>query len=259
MTLAKFTPDAVVLDTKSFRGEKHLLVWRWARDGDFGKLWHAANAAVNQAAAYFLTRESVNADADLSDAGKRSRLEAAATLHLAEIGRLQKSLSEAGETIAAQGRELAAVKPYGAGSEAAATAIVDAEIARTLRELPESQREKIARSLLSGEHQRVVDAVLRLPPLVSGLSENVTGMIRAAAIRREHPGQVAKMEQLGEALAGAQIVVRKSAAAVIDSSGLDLPKQLESLQGSWKGIIPGREDALTALSNKYAAQQMARQ
>lgn len=257
MTLANFNPDSVVLDTKSFRGEKHLLVWRWARDSDFSALWHVASAAANEAGAFFLARETVINDADLSESGKRTRLENLAKGCLAAIGALQKSLNQSGETIAAQGRELAAVKPYGAGSEAAATAIVDAEIARALRELPENEREKIARGLLSGEQQRVVDAVLRLPPLVSGLSENVAGMIRAAAIRREHPELVAKTEQLGEALAGAQIVVRKSAAAVIDSSGLDLPKQLESLQGSWKGVIPGREDALSALSNKYAAKQMA--
>lgn len=252
MAFSSFDPNSLVLDRKTAGGEKYLATWKWPRDGDFSALWHAANSAVNESSAYFLARESINSDVDLSDSGKKSRLEAVAKNRLAEIGRAQKSLNQATEDIATQGRALAAVRPYGAGPEAAAMAVLDAEIARALRELPTEQRDKIARGLLSGQDPRVTEAVLRLPSFVTGISENMRVHIEAAAIRREHPEAVKKQEQLSDAARGAQAVLRGAAAQLLDHSGLDLQAQLAALGGDWRGILRGPGDAMDALARKYA-------
>lgn len=257
MTFMNHNLDAITIDTRGPVGEKYLMNWRWPRDADFAPLWLAANGVVNEASAFFMSRETINGDPELSDNGKKSRLENLAKERIGQIGKMQKRLNQAAEDIAAAGRNLAAVKPYGNGPEGATTAVLDAEIARALRELPTDERDKIAKGLMSGQDQRVIDAVLRLPGFVTGVSENMRGLIEAAAIRREHPEAVMKQEALTEAAQGAQTVIRGAAGLLLEHSGLDLQAQMRALGGEWRGILRGREDAMDALARRYSTPEAA--
>lgn len=250
-----FHPDALVIDTRLARtGEKHLGVWRWKRDDDFAPLWSAANDAARVAGGFFADRETYDNDEHLSVFGKAEKVRESAKSALRDFGAAQKRLTSALAKIAATRQQLAAVRPIPAGVEGVAERLLDIELARALREMPANDRQDVARRLLSGEEQRVIEAVLRVPAIVSGLSENMRGLIEHAAIQREHPEQVMRAEAMKEAASMAQRIVTKSARLVLEHAGLDLGDQLKALGGEWRGIIPahGPEDAMDALARKHA-------
>lgn len=250
-----FHPDALTVDTRSPTGEKYLGTWRWNRDGDFAALWAAANDAARTAAGFFSDRETLDGDEHLSTLGRSERLREKAKASLREFGAAQRRLNAALAEVSDRRQRLAAVPPVPAGVDGLAERLLDIELARALREMPADDRQEFAGGMLSGSHQRVIESVLRLPAIVSGLTENMHTLIENAAIRREHPDALMKAEALTEAASMAQHVLSKSASLMLEGAGLDLAEQLQAVAGNWRGVIPatGADDAMDAIARRHAS------
>lgn len=245
--------DANALTIARPQGEKYLGSWRHLRDGDFAPLWKAANDARGAAAEYFLHANSVQSDANLSDHGKAQRLTEHGKASLRGIGQAQKLLNESVAQIRAERAKLTAAERK-TGTDGLAQTILDVELARMLRELPQAQRDTMARQLLSGEHPQIIEAVLRLPPMASGLTENMVSLIERAAVQRTHPDAVLKFEQLEGAIQNAQHIVRQSASVLQEAApALNLSEKIRALDGNWRGVIDGPADAMDALARAVPA------
>lgn len=248
----KFDSNALTIDRRNAMGEKYLGSWRHLRDGDFAPLWKAANDARGAAADFYMHAQTVTGDANLSDHGKSSKLTEHAKASLRGIGKAQQLLNDAVAEIKAERAKLTAAERK-TGTDGLAQTILDLEYARLVREMPQAQRDQIARQLLAGEHPQIVEAVLRLPAMATGLTENMVSMIEKAAINRTHPEAVMRHEQLEAAIQTAQSVIRQSAAVLGEGAPpLDMSEQIQALGGNWRGILQGPEGAMDAIAARVA-------
>jgi hypothetical protein len=248
-------PDAVTINTRGGhkRGEAYLATWRFRRDDKFSQFWSHANEGAGIAREYFMHREAITKNEDLSDSARSRKLRELATEYIRKFGNEQHRLNQSLQALAKERQTLAAVKPYG-GSDAAAQAILDAEIARMIREMQPAEREKLMPRLVDGEEARVVDAILRTPPILTGFSPHMRATIENAAIRREHPEAVMLQESLEESAQMAQDVLRQASSLVSESSGFSYTEVLGALGDNWRGLVKpiGSEEIADTLAKRHA-------
>lgn len=253
-------PDAITVDTRGGhkRSNAYLGTWRFNTGDKFSAFWKRANEGAGIATEYFMRRSTIAQNADLSDSAKTRQLRELATEYLRKFGTEQHQLNQSLEALRKERQSLAAVKPYG-GPDAAAQAVLDAEIARMVREMPPAERERLTSRLVGGEEPRVVEAILRTPPILTGFSPQMRATIENAAIRREHPEAVLLQESLEESAQVAQGILRQASTLVTEASGFSFTEVLGALGEQWRGLVTPivSEEVTDTLAKRHSAAKEA--
>jgi hypothetical protein len=239
-------PDSIAIE----HGEQffYLAHWRHPRDGAFAGLWSIVVSTRAKAASFFSRRANVLADSRLSDTAKKDDEKQLAIETLRALGSEQRDLNQAIASHDTERRRLAQVP-----AADSAQMLLDIELARYFRSLTEPEREALVGALVSGRESRFVDAVMRLPTRLFGLTEEMAGIIRAHAIERKAPAEVERLRELHAAAQTAQRVIAKSVEIITNSSALTLQERMAALgKDAWQiHIKDGAPDALEALARKY--------
>lgn len=247
-TVANLRNDPNTLAIEHGEQFHYLAHWRHPRDGAFSALWSIVVSTRAKTASFFTRRDNVLADSRLSDAAKRDDEKQIAIDTLRGLGIEQRDLNQA---IAAHDNErqrLAQVQDTDSLQMQ-----LDIEIARYFRALPPSERDALIATLVAGREPRMVDAVIRLPTRLFGVTEEMAGIIRANAIERKAPAEVARLRELHEASQTTQFVIARSVDLVTNSSALTMQERMSALgKDAWQTHVKdGAPDALEALAKKY--------
>src|SRR5690606_20136049 len=132
--------------------------------------------------AFELAGSRILADSRRSELAKREDAGEAAKERLQELGRVQQRLNDMSAGLAEERRKLSAVAPSRDGDHA--TVAIDLALPGLLREMDDSKRTSL---LVSGNDQRTLDAALRLPPTLTGISQTFYNRMERAAVERKHP------------------------------------------------------------------------
>lgn len=244
-------PDAILLEDDTVSPPRHhlLAIWRYPRTNDFSPYWEAANGARGAVQDFFIRKGNILANERITDAAKMEDLKEAAVIAIREIGQQQRKLNEAAIALKDERMELAKVDPA-----APADAIVDIDIARHLRELVGDAREKFIGHMVAGAEPRAVDAVIRLPAFLTGLTDQMVAVIQSAAIERNHPDKVMRLESLEQAAQTAQSVLKQCGEALEAVAGLQLGELLAAYgDGAWEHFVKGDPAALAAIARRHVA------
>ncbi|HEY0877936.1 MAG TPA: hypothetical protein VGE10_05740, partial [Zeimonas sp.] len=159
-------------------GREHVVgMWRHPSDGRFAVLRGLAKKAVQAIEGFELGREQIASDPRRSAHAVAEDTKAVARERLRELGRAQEHLSQEARKLADERAQLAAVPGYAGSPDGAAMAVVDVAIAARLRELDAAERSAL---LLSGENPRAVEVALRLPAMLTGISEPMRRSVERA-------------------------------------------------------------------------------
>lgn len=245
-------PDALTIE----HGGKFvfLAAWRSPRADKFAPLWNAAVNARTSVANLLDRLDTIRANERLSDSARADDEKQAARAALAELGNQQRVLNAQAEQIGTERRKLAQVPQADA-----AQAVVDVALAQHFRSLPASEREQMAAALVSGAEPRMVDAVLRLPATLFGLSQELRAVIESNAVARARPDAVGELKQLGEAINTLQMLLNRCVALVLEHSALTLEERMVGLgAGAWQPHVrDGSAAALGALARRYGVEKTA--
>lgn len=252
LTNLRNDPDAVAIDNGN---SYHLLaVWRHPRDEAFSPLWEIALAARTAVANMLDRLENVRQNDRLSDRAKQEDEREIARRTLADLGEQQRRLNKATDDLNAKRMRLAEVPPADA-----AQATVDVAIASFFRELTGDARSALLAEMVAGSQPRIVEALLRLPTVMFGITEKLAATIEGNAIVRRAPEQARHLQQMDEALSTAQLALTRAVALVNDSSGLTLEDRMVSLgSGAWQAHVKdGAPGALAALARRFGVTESA--
>ena len=226
----------------------YLAHWRHPRDGKFSPLWNIAISARTDAANLLDRLDLIRLDARLSDTAQATDSKAAALSSLQDLGKRQRALNTEIDRHQAERLNLAQVVPADA-----AQAVIDVALADFFRATNDREREALLAALVGGSEPRMVDAVLRLPGLLFGLTPQVRASIESNAIARNAPDTVRELRELSEAAATTQTVIRKAVELVTQNAALTLQERMVSLgDGAWQPHVKdGGHEPLAALAKRY--------
>jgi hypothetical protein len=158
----------------------------------------------------------VNADPDLSDEGKAKRIAQINRDALKKLGQTADTLDKHDGIVREQMIE---PLPYVAAYRDAdyATPTIDVALVGAFKALDRDARSQAIASMLSGSDQRMADAILRLPAVLTGLSSTVVQNLREAAVNRAHPEEVHRRRSLEKASSAA----RSAISATVDKLARD--------------------------------------
>lgn len=160
---------------------------------------------------------TIEADERRSESAKRDDVRAQALQRASEIGQLQKQLNALHAQHTATKLKLSAVPEYNAET-GAAMAILDIEIAKHVAAMEPAKRTALTQF---GSDQRAVDALLRVPPIISGLSAEQLSALTEIAVNRRHPDKSRELAEQSLALDRAAEAVQRAFETAADSLDLD--------------------------------------
>lgn len=160
---------------------------------------------------------TIEADDRRSDSAKADDIRAQRLQRASEIGKLQQQLIGLRASHEAAKKKLSAVAEYDAEA-GAAMAIIDLEIAKHIATMEPSKRAALVQF---GHDQRTVDALLRVPTIISGLTPEQVSSLTEIAVARRHPEQARELAEQGLALDRAAEAVHRGFEAVADGLELD--------------------------------------
>lgn len=188
-----FDPNAIEV----LQGKHRILLasWRFPRDGKFSQLWNITVGARATLSQLLKKLDSIKEDPRLSEVAQKEDAKAAALEAMEDVGQRQRALNTAISKSEAEFMVVAAIPQYG-GATAAADAVIDCEIARHFRTLTGDDRSEFIKRMLSGEYEREIDAALRLPDSLFGLTQEAKLAVGNSALQRKNPGAVDEFREL---------------------------------------------------------------
>lgn len=183
-----------------------------------------------------------------SDSAKADDIRAQRLQRASEIGKLQQQLIGLRANHNAAKMKLSAVAPYNAET-GAGMAILDVEIARQVAAMEPSKR---AAMLQFGGDQRVVDALLRTPTIISGLSPEQVSNLTEIAVARRHPEQSRELAEQSLALDRAESAVRR--AFEVTADGLSLDERVAAAGGDAGLIRHVRPETVERIHDRLEAE-----
>ncbi|TXI32462.1 MAG: hypothetical protein E6Q69_08920 [Aquipseudomonas alcaligenes] len=194
---------------------------------------------------------TIEADDRRSDSAKADDIRAQRLQRASEIGKLQRQLIGLRANHEAAKRKLSAVAPYTA-EDGAAMAILDVEIARQVTAMEPSKRAALVQF---GHDQRTVDALLRVPPIISGLTPEQVSSLTEIAVARRHPDQARELAEQGLALDRAESAVRR--AFEVTADGLSLDERVSAAGGDAGLIRHVRPETVERIHDRLQAEDEA--
>lgn len=171
---------------------------------------------------------AVNADPDLSDEGKAKRTSQINREALKKLGEAADTLDKHDGIVREQMLEpLPYVEAYQTGDYATPT--IDVALVQAFKGMDTSHRMQAIASMQSGGDQRMCDAILRMPAILTGLSPTVLGNLREAAVNRAHPEEVHRRRGLEQAASAARIMIGRTVDKVARDGRLSRQEQRETL------------------------------
>jgi hypothetical protein len=236
-------------------GRRRLLgIWRHGSSGQYGELRKLAMAGLRALEGFDLKASNILADARRSELAKREDVAEAAKERLAELGQVQQRLNEHAAALAVERAKLTAITPYRDGDHA--TVAIDLALAEQLRNMDDSKRNVL---LMSGNDQRLLDAALRLPIVLTGISPAFYSRMERAAIERKHPAEAYRAEALAESVEDAQTALRRAFKILAESSGTPLEDQVEAAGEHYQqlAVTEGNRIAAEAIHRRQEAEKDA--
>lgn len=158
----------------------------------------------------------VNADTDLSAEGKQKRIAQINRDAMKKLATTAETLDKHDELVRGQMLEpLPFVQEYQTGDFA--SPVIDVALIQAFKGLDTPARLQAIASMQGGGDQRMCDAILRMPPILTGLSNTVLQNLREAATYRANPEKVERRRSLEKAASAARAMV----AATVDKVGRD--------------------------------------
>ncbi|MDB5984761.1 MAG: hypothetical protein JWQ69_5776 [Pseudomonas sp.] len=253
-----------VQNLRATSGGKDRIVgmWRHAQDGAFSGLYGIATEARNHVTGLQIAAMNFNSDARLSDQAKKADIKGAAKDRLYFLGQLQRKLDEMRAIHNAQAARLSAVKPYRDGDAAAVQ--IDLALAGMLRAMNPAERNA---QLLAGTNKAYVDAVLRLPRELSGISTDWYARVQKEALVRASPREAQESEDLYQAAEDAQDTIKRAFDLIWKDSGINLDDRVAAAGDSANvlvtdvhdGVVDRIKERLDAAEKEEAEQDAARE
>ena len=242
----KFDPDQITIERTD---KTHFLgTWRHPRDDQFAPVWNLTMGARATAGNYLDSRDTIANNARLSDPAKAEDTKAAARRALTDLGDSQRDLNELTAKLNETRLKLAEIPS--AGPE---QTLIDLELARYFRAAPEAERSNLLTAMTEGSAPQLIDALLRLPGVLFGVTEELRTVIEQNAIARRSPDEVRQAGEMSDAIRTAQAVLSKSVRIVTEAQSLSLQEQMTSLGAdAWQPHVKaGPPDAMEALAANY--------
>jgi len=193
-----------------------LALWPYGQptEGALRELHYTVMRGASVVRSYDSTRAQIEQDPRLSDVAKREDVRKAALAQLSALTTTHKNLRNEAEAINERRRTLLEVKPYAPNDYA--TVAIDLAMAAHLRTLDEAGRVRAM-----GTDPRVADAVARLPPTLTGISEGAKQRLLADAALAKNPVEAQELETLSEALRYAHEGLANAARTIATDAGLE--------------------------------------
>lgn len=212
-------------------GKDHILaLWEGTTDSELYSIAKAAGRELENTA---LRINRIVNDDRRSEIAKRDDRKEAGLDSLNALSKMIGQLQVAQNKHLARANNLSAVASYRDGDTS--TVAIDLEIGRRLSQMPNEQQRMIM--LVSGENPRIVDAVLRLPAFLSGLSDAEYRRVYTAAINRKNPEEFDSIQQEADDIEVATGAVKKAFKVIVEQTGADLVAQVKATGGHAEELI----------------------
>lgn len=170
----------------------------------------------------------VNADTDLSAEGKQKRIAEINRAAMKKLATTAETLDRHDELVREQMLEpLPFVQEYQTGDFA--SPVIDIALIQAFKGLDTSAKMQAIAAMQSGGEQRMCDAILRMPAVLTGLSTTALQNIREAATNRAHPEEVKRRRSLEKAASAARAMVAATVGKVGRDGRLSRQEQRELL------------------------------
>ena len=221
--------------------DRILAVWQGDQSSE---LYNIAKLAGREVENTGLRLNRIAGDARLSSEAKRDDRKEAGVESLRSLAKFSTRLEALRGDYQERLNRLAAVTPYRDGDTA--TPLIDMEIARKLGVMDDTSARRLL--LLTGEQPRLTEAVLRLPPFLSGLTDAEHRRISTASLERSNPEGLSMITQEGEDLDSATKAVLKAFRLVVEVTGAELLTQIEAAGERAEALVNADPDVVRSLS-----------
>ncbi|TLP74745.1 hypothetical protein FEA48_11055 [Pseudomonas nitroreducens] len=223
-------------------------MWRLPEDGVFSELYSIASEARNHVTGLQIAYQNIHGDIRRSEVAKREDGQKSAKERLYFLGQLQRKLDGARAAIQERASLMSAVQPYRDGDFT--TVQIDLALASQLREMPPERRTSI---LFLGTDKRYVDAALRLPRELTGVSAEWYAKVQREAMVRANPREAQEIEELLLAAEDAQDTVRTAFSIIAGDGGIPLDDRVDAAGDSAKDLVTGvRESTIDRIQDRLA-------
>jgi hypothetical protein len=240
---------------RAISGGKERIVglWRHPEDGKFAEPFRFAREARNHVEGLQIAHMNINGNDRLSTTAKAEDRYKASKERLQFIGQLQRGIDTLRSQNLERASRLAAVPPY--RDSDAVSVQIDLALAAQLRAMEPAARNA---ALIAGTHQVFVNAALRLPRELTGISADWHARILKEAIARAHPREAQEVEDMTQAIEDAQEAVRVAFDIIQSDSGMSLVDKVEAAGESAAALVTGvSPGTVERISERLAAQAQA--
>lgn len=217
-------------------GGKSRLVgmWKFPEAGPFADLYAVAREARNHVEGLQIAAMGIINDARRSDSAKQEDIRATAKDRLYLLGQLQRDFEKYKEKVKERADKVTAVKPYRDNDPIAVQ--IDLALAAQLRAMSPPERNA---TLLAGTDKAYVDAALRLPRELSGVSSEWYARITKEALVRANPREAQEIADLTEAADAAQDALRTAFGLISADAGISLDERVDAAGEAAKELVQG--------------------
>ncbi|MBC3210265.1 hypothetical protein HU755_26015 [Pseudomonas sp. SWRI111] len=217
-------------------GGKSRLVgmWKFRETGPFADLYAVAREARSHVEGLQIAAMGIINDARRSDSAKQEDIRATAKDRLYLLGQLQRDFEKYKEKVKERADKVTAVKPYRDNDPIAVQ--IDLALAAQLRAMSPPERNA---TLLAGTDKAYVDAALRLPRELSGVSSEWYARITKEALVRANPREAQEIADLTEAADAAQDALRTAFGLISADAGISLDERVDAAGEAAKELVQG--------------------
>lgn len=217
-------------------GGKSRLVgmWKSPETGPFSDLYAVAREARNHVEGLQIAAMGIINDDRRSDSAKQEDIRATAKDRLYFLGQLQRDFQKYKEKVKERADKLTAVMPYRDNDPIAVQ--IDLALAAQLRAMSPAERNA---TLLAGTDKAYVDAALRLPRELSGVSSEWYARITKEALVRANPREAQEIADLTEAADAAQDTLRTAFGLISADADISLDERVDAAGEAAKELVQG--------------------
>jgi hypothetical protein len=231
--------------------ERIIGFWSKREDGPFRDLYAIARDTRNHVEGLTIASENIRNDKRLSDEAKKQDIAATAKDRLYFLGQLQRNFETFKSHVDERAAKLTAVKPYRDIDPAAVH--IDIALAAQLRAMTPSERNS---RVLMGTDKAYVDATLRLPRELTGISAEWYARVVKEAAVRANPHEAQEIEDLYVAVGEAQDTLQHAFSIVGKEAGATLTERIEAAGDGAKDLVKGvSESTIEGIQERLARAQ----
>lgn len=231
--------------------ERIIGLWPTREDGPFKDLFSIAREARNHVEGLSIATQNIRNDARLSEQAKKQDTYATAKDRLYFLGQLQRNFEVFKGHVDERASKMTAVKSYRDSDPAAVH--IDIALAAQLRAMGPAERNA---TLLMGTEKAFVDAALRLPRELTGISGEWYARIVKEAVARANPREADELEDLYQAVSAAQETLQHAFEIIGKEAGITLDDRVEQAGESAKDLVKGpAESTIERIQDRLALAQ----